>query len=75
MANKLYQELNNKPQMDFASFMQNPMQALMQKKINIPPEYQNNPQAAVQYLLNSGQMNQNAFNSVFGKLQKMGLHF
>lgn len=34
----------------------NPMGYLMSKKLNIPPEIQNNPQAIVQHWMNTGQM-------------------
>ena len=33
---------------EYNRFQQNPMQYLMDKKINIPQEYMNNPQQAVQ---------------------------
>lgn len=76
MANKIYQSIqNNSPQGQFQSFMQSPFQYLMQRRINIPAEYQNNPHDAVQYLLSNGQMDQNAFNKVFGTLQNMGFKF
>lgn len=42
----------------FQNFMSNPMQYFASKKLNIPVEYQNNPQGAVQYLLNNGTMTQ-----------------
>ena len=76
MANPLYNQLesNNTPQ--FADFLQNPFGFLMQKRgINIPQEMQSNPHDTVQFLLNNGQMNQNAFNKVFSRLQKMGFKF
>lgn len=76
MANQIYQDVqNNSPQMQYQSFRQDPFNFLMQRKINIPAEYQNNPHDAVQYLLNNGQMNQGAFNKVFGTLQRMGFRF
>lgn len=51
----------------FKTFRQNPMQFLMQRKINIPQEFSNNPEGAVQYLLNSGAMSQDTYN----RLQQM----
>lgn len=76
MPNKLYNEVNsNNPQAQFQTFMQNPFQFLMSRKINIPQEYQSDPHSAVQYLLNNGQMNQGAFNKLFSKLQQMGFRF
>lgn len=51
----------------FRGFMANPMQFMMQKKLNLPQNAMQNPQAAVQQLLNSGQMSQEQFN----QLQRM----
>ena len=57
----------------FSSFMQNPMQFLMQRKINIPQQYQNDPHGAVQYLLNNGQMRQEDFNRLSQIAGQMGI--
>lgn len=76
MANQIYQDIqNNSPQGQFNAFKSNPFNFLMQRNINIPSEYQNDPHSAVQYLLNNGQMNQGAFNKLYGILQKMGFKF
>lgn len=48
----------------FRSFMQNPMQFLMQRRLNLPQDALQNPQAAVQQLMNSGQMSQAQFNQL-----------
>lgn len=48
----------------FQNFIQNPMQALMRQKLNIPQDLQNNPQEVVQHLMNSGQMSQQQFNQL-----------
>lgn len=48
----------------FQGFMQNPLQYLMQKKLNIPQNMANNPQAAIQHLMNNGQMSQSQYNSL-----------
>lgn len=42
----------------FRSFMQNPMGYFTSHHLNIPQDLQNNPQSAIQYLLNTGQMSQ-----------------
>ena len=42
----------------------NPMQFLLQRRINVPPELMGNPQAIVQHLLNSGQMSQGVYNQL-----------
>lgn len=76
MANPLYNEqMQNGFQSQFSSFMSNPMGYLMQHKINIPQQYQNDPQGAVQYLLNSGAMNQEQLNGIIQKAQQMGYKF
>ena len=41
---------------------QNPMQILQQRGININPDMAKNPQAIVQYMLNSGMVNQSQVN-------------
>ena len=76
MANQIFQDIqNNSAQGQFQTFMNNPFDFLMRKNVNIPSEYQQDPHSAVQYLLNNGQMNQGAFNKVYGILQKMGFKF
>jgi len=57
----------------FGTFMQNPLQFLLQRKINIPHEYANNPQGAVQYLMNTGQMSQDTFENLRAKASQMGI--
>lgn len=48
----------------FRGFMNNPMQYMMQRKINLPQNAMQNPQEAVQQLLNGGQMSQAQFNQL-----------
>lgn len=74
MASRLYAEQMNQGLMSqFSSFMQNPMNFLMRKKINLPPEYSNDPHGAVQYLLNSGQMSQQQFEQLRNQAAQMGI--
>lgn len=74
MANPLFSEQMNKGMMSqFNSFMQNPMQFLMQRKINIPQQFANDPHGAVQYMLNNGQMSQDQLNNLTQMAQKMGV--
>lgn len=58
----------------FKSFMKNPMQFLLNRKINLPEQYANNPQEAVRYLMNSGQMSQETFENLKAKAAKMGIN-
>lgn len=74
MANPLFQEqMNNSMMSQFGTFMQNPMQFLMQRKVNIPQQYANDPHGAVQYLLNNGQLSQENFNKMMSFAQNMGV--
>lgn len=74
MANPLFNEqMNNNFMSKFNSFKQNPMQFLMQNKINIPQQFANDPHGAVQYMLNNGQMTQEQLNSLMQTAQKMGI--
>lgn len=74
MANPLFQEqMNNNMMSQFSTFMKNPMQFLMQQKINIPQQYANDPHGAVQYLLNNGQLSQDKLNQLMNVAQRMGV--
>lgn len=55
----------------FQTFKQNPVQFLLQRKINIPQELANDPQKAIQHLMDTGQMNQQTFN----RLNQMAKQF
>ena len=61
MANNLFNSLNG-GQANLMSQMNqlrsNPVQFLLQRRLSIPNEIQNNPQQIVQHLLNTGQMSQ-----------------
>lgn len=48
----------------FKGFMGNPMQMLMQNKLNIPQNLANNPNAIIQHLMNSGVMSQEQYNQL-----------
>ena len=74
MANKLYEEQANQGMMSqFGNFMRNPMAFLMQRRINVPPQYANDPQGAVQYLLSTGQMSQETYQTLRSKAEQMGV--
>lgn len=57
----------------FSQFMQNPIQWLMQRQINIPQEYANDPHGAVQYLLNNGKMTQEQLNTLTQRANQLGI--
>lgn len=79
MSNQLYEEQQQQQQNGmfnaFNNFMKNPMDFLAQRKIQIPNEYANNPQAAVQYLIDNKKMNQRQLNSLIKFAQGMGVKF
>ena len=76
MENTLYNEqMQNSFSSQLNSFMANPMGFLIQHDINIPQQYANNPQGAVQHLLNTGKMSQNQLNSLMQRVQQMGYKF
>ena len=73
MPNNLFNTTqNNNIFNEFNKFQQNPMQYLIDRKVNIPQEYMNNPQQAVQYLMNNGQMSQDTLNQIVQKARMFG---
>ena len=75
--NPLFNELNGPMSLvgQFNNFMQNPFAFLIQKRINIPEQYRNDPHAAVNYLISSGQMDQNTLNNLHSRASQMGCRF
>lgn len=55
----------------FQNFRSNPMQFLLQQKLNIPQELGNNPQGIIQHLLDTGQMTQKQLNELQSFAQKL----
>ncbi len=56
----------------FQQFMENPMGFMVQNKLNIPQQYMKNSDSAIQYLLNSGKVDQNTYNrlnQIAGQIQ------
>lgn len=53
----------------YSQLMQNPTQML--QKMNIPSEYANNPQGAIQYLMNTGKISQEQYNSANNQLKQL----
>lgn len=48
---------------NFNGFMNNPMQALLQRRINVPQTMMNNPSGIIQYMMNNGMLNQQQYNA------------
>ena len=70
MPNPLF---TNQLQTQLNQFKSNPMSFLLQRNINIPQQYMNNPEEAVKYLLNNGQMSQEQYNRINQMAQSLGL--
>lgn len=72
--NPLFQETQqNTMQNKFQSFMQNPLQQLMNSKLNVPQQYAQDPHGAVDYLVQSGQVNQASLNKAMQIANKLGI--
>ncbi len=70
MANPLFK---NQLMTQFNQFKSNPMSFLLQRNVNIPQQYLNNPEEAVKYLMNNGQMSQEQYNRINQMAQSLGL--
>ena len=70
MPNPLFQ---NQLMNQYQAFKSNPISFLTQRNVNIPRQYMNNPQDAVQYLLNSGRMTQDQYNRFSQMASQFGL--
>lgn len=54
---------NSNPLMaSLKALQQNPMQFLAQRRLNIPQSIQNDPNAIIQHLMNTGQISQERYN-------------
>ena len=53
----------------YTQLMQNPAQLLQQ--LNIPQEYVNDPEGAIQYLMNNGKITQQQYNNANNQLKQL----
>ena len=53
----------------YSQLLSNPNQVLQQ--LNIPQEYANNPQGAIQYLMNNGRISQEQYNHANNQLKQL----
>ena len=51
-------------------FRQNPMQILMQRRMNVPQNISNDPQAILNHLLQTGQVSQDQVNRAYQMAQR-----
>ena len=61
--------MNNGMMQMLQQFKQNPMQMLLQRKLNVPQNMANDPNAILNYLVQSGQVSQQQLNNAY---QMMG---
>lgn len=74
MANRLFRETQNNSLMSRLQMLkENPQQFLLQSGFKIPPVLRGDPQDAVNYLVQSGQVSQDQFNYVMSMASKMGI--
>lgn len=75
MSNPIFNALGGSnvanPMQMLNQLMSNPVQFLASRRLNIPPDISNNPQAIVQHLLNSGQMSQDTYNKLQSRVSQM----
>ena len=55
-------------------FKANPMQMILQRRLNVPQTMMNDPSAIMNHLLQTGQVNQMQVNNAYQLAQQMGLH-
>ena len=76
MANPFYSVLSgNQPniQQMLGQLKANPMQFLMQRRFNVPQDMMKDPNAIVQHLLSTGQVNQQQINQAYQMAHRFGM--
>lgn len=65
--------MNNTPNMMqmLQQFKANPMQMLIQNRLNVPQSMANDPNKIIQHLLQTGQVSQQQVNNAYQMIQKM----
>lgn len=72
--NPFYNAMNkNNPMQMLQQLRANPMQFLMERKFNVPQDMANDPQKITNYLVQSGQISQEAYNKAVQAVQQMGM--
>lgn len=51
----------------------NPMQFLMQNKLNVPQDITNDPNKIIQHLMNNGSISQEQYNQAINMAKQMGM--
>lgn len=63
--------MNNNFMSMYQAFRQNPLQFLVQSKMNVPQNMMGNPDAIIQQMMNSGQISQQTYNQAQQIAQRM----
>ena len=71
--NEMQVNAQNGIMQQFNQFRQNPIQFLIQRRMNIPPQFMNDPRGAVNYLLQNGQMSNQQLQQLSQMANQMGL--
>lgn len=61
----------NNPMMMLQQLKMNPMQFLMSRRLNVPQNMINNPNAIVNHLLQTGQISQEQLNRAYQQMNQM----
>lgn len=64
--------MTNNPMQMLQQLKANPVQFLMQRRFNIPASMASDPNAILQHLLTTGQVNQSQVNSAYQMAQRFG---
>lgn len=75
MANPFFAALGGQPNLAqmLQSLRANPMQMLLQNRLNVPAAMTNDPNAILNHLVSSGQISQEQVNRAYQTAQKMGI--
>ena len=60
----------NNPMMMLQQFKSNPMQFLLQRRLNVPQNMANDPNAIMNHLLSTGQISQQQVNQAYQMAQR-----
>lgn len=71
MANPLFSMLGGNGMMQMLQqFKANPMQMLLQRRMNVPQNMMNDPNAILQHLVSTGQVSQQQINNAYQMAQR-----
>ena len=62
--------MNNNFMQMISQFKANPMQMLLQSKLNVPQSMVNDPNKIINHLLQTGQVSQEAVNNAYQMMQR-----